>query len=134
MNPAHHAELRIMRPEDSVSQPGQTTAEKTIAGPIGDANIERLLSRVYQPETPAADFVARVEQAVAAAAAARREAPADAPTPARRLPNGDVLALRPWQILLGWAAAILVLVGTIALVNRPREAGEPAFVRDGDVV
>ncbi len=125
-----------MRPENSSSRPDQPADNQTLsdASPVGDANIERLLSRVYQPETPTADFVARVEQTVAAAAAARREAFAEAPTPVSRLPGGEVLALRPWQILLGWAAAILVLVGTIALVNQPRETPERAFVRNGDVV
>ena len=65
-----------MRPDDFPSRPGEAAGDETVgdANAVGDANIERLLSRVYQPETPAADFVARVERAVAAAAEARREA------------------------------------------------------------
>src|SRR5688500_11853859 len=121
-----------MRPEDSLLPADHpiaagTAREATAVGDAnpGDANVERLLNHAYQPEVPAADFVARMGQAVAAAAETRRKAFAEAPTPARRLPGGEVLALRPWQILLGWAAAILLLVGTIALVNPSREPPEP---------
>src|SRR4051794_24101414 len=79
--------------------------------PVGDANVERLLSRAYRPEAPDADFAARVSERMLAAATERTESDAGTESPRRgAVPLGYAPRTIPTRRILRWAVAAAVII------------------------
>ncbi len=98
---------------------------------IGDGNVERLIATSYRPETPDAEFVARVKRQLLATA--RDEVARTSSSVRGGNTDEQPLALRPWQIFAGWAVAIAVLIAVVLTANlRPPQKTTP-YYRDGDV-
>ncbi len=89
---------------------------------VGDQNVERLLGKAYQPETPDSEFVKRVEALMVSAAREGAEARA------HESPRVTI-ARRPayqWRKLAWSAVAATILVGVGFVVGR--QMGRPAGI------
>jgi ferric-dicitrate binding protein FerR (iron transport regulator) len=93
---------------------------------VGDLNVERLVSRAYQPETPAPDLLPRVERHMIEAAHEHGAA-------AHVAPNDDRLSLirRRLSIVMGVAAALAgIAIISHALKMRPSSNPPGAVVQN----
>ena len=96
---------------------------------IADANVERLIRTGYRPESLDAQFVARVQEQMLAAAAEQRAAARPSPTAVGENPPNQVSMMSA-----GWGIAILLLIGIIALSSFRRPAPQSSYQTQGDVV
>ena len=104
---------------------------------IGEQNVERLVERAYQPQTPDPGSVRRVEEHVLKET--RRSPEVDEGTLPPVRPAGRSRR-RNWRALLPWAVALslLVVVGFLIVFRggdkNTDEPSEPTVYRDGPLM